>query len=311
MIRKFVKCFFAFFCLSTLAIGCFNGQGKEVQTENYVRSGCDERPDERLQDECYQKTVKILDSHLDTSLYKERIRLLMALDCGDNNLCDYHFSENKLDKGLLKKLNLCKINDTNDVYAYYLLLEECDYVCSDEMRVFTLDKAQKDSSVLLVAICEGDQDPRNSSQGLCLVFMRQEGNYNLTDIVFGKLTAFDVDKNDRLHPIFWGYGERFYPEKKSDEPYSLEVQMGWDGKHLKSNEIVGVDFSDSNTLSTKDMKSQGIYNRLSKKYIGLGADMVKGRKIHWIFRSYARHLKYNEPDGLGVVDSSWVEGYLE
>ena len=224
---------------------------------------------------------------------------------------------------LLKKINLCTDSKIWGVMAYHLFLQPCKTITSQDARIFTLDKEQKDSGVLFIAICEGDspiEKVPGTTLGVFLVLKKENNQYKLTDTGFGKLVAFDVDKNNRIQPIIYGESKNFnYPDYviENDLPYYLEIRMAWDGEHLQANEVISAEFPKRNILETNgveqvlsinEMKNLKLYDPLRQSYINQADDILKGVKIHWRFRSWS--LKYKkEPNAIEQHKKKWTKGF--
>ncbi len=249
-----------------------------------------------------KKTYLKIDAEIDTSLYIERKRCIYPFSPMLRYSCNYNYLGNPpINQVLLNQLQLCTFNnpDTSDEFAYHLRLKNCDDIENNDIRIFTFDKDQKDSSLLLVTICEGDLSNGrrlSDSWGAFLVFKREKVAYQLTDIGFGKIVAFDFDKYNRMHPIVYGETENAkrvaYDEMKPQTVVFAEVRLSWDGTHLKANEVVGAEFIGPNNsventiLSISEMKKRKLYNSVKRRYAKKRDDILRGVKIHWRYRSY-------------------------
>lgn len=237
-----------------------------------------------------------IDSELDTSRYVKRKRFQYVFDLSRRFECNFNEHKIDVDTFLLKQLLLCRQNDTIDEFAYYMWLDPCIYTTyEDDIHVFTLDTEQKDSSVILVTLCDGDSEPRfGYNLGTFLVFKKEKAKYKLTDVGFGKISALDFDKQGRVQPLVCVY-------PKEGNPFDiLEVRLAWDGKHLIENQITGGTYNDSegedHTFSSAELKKEGRYEPLANEYIHGKADILRGVKIHWRYNSYSLYQKKNATD---------------
>ncbi len=249
-----------------------------------------------------------LDSELDTSQYANRKRFVFPFDYGQQYICRYGFGNLPVNKQLLEQLRLCTCKNTEkkaDI-VYHLYLKNCDNITNDDVCIFTFDKAQKDSSALFVAICHDDGDVmeqvrgRPPTTGTFMVFKREGNMYKLADVGFGKLVAFDFDKNDKLQPIIYGCSRNHttpYQTVEFDSIYGMEIRLAWDGQHLNANEVIGVTHEDSKDIfSTYEMKRKKIYESVKALYVTQPNDILRGVKIHWRYRSFSLKARYTEED---------------
>jgi hypothetical protein len=261
------------------------------------------------------KTQADIDADIDTSIFQKRLRFA----CNTHDLwaggCVGFLDSSLVDRQLMRKLLLCKDNENTDEIAYHMHLEPCDNMRSNKIRIFTLDRSQKDSSVLLVSICEGDdadQDPRTNlyeSKGVFLVFKKKDDDYKITDAGFGIIAAFDFDKNDKMYPIIYG---RTFSNILGNDPSHLEVRFIWDGNHLKSDEVIffNMNFFFDNFMSSSDIKRSKKYSYLAKNYLKNSEEIQKGVKIHWRNRSFSlKQRNINDPKSRKFYrDSIWNRG---
>lgn len=268
-------------------------------------------------DKLIQSYVLKIDSQLDTNEYRERKRFINAFDYNDKYNCKYDFGSSLLNKSLIKELGLC--TNSKDIQVnYHLILNICEKITDEDFHIFTFDKEQKDSSVLFIAICEGDvpvEKVSGTTLGTFLVFKKQKSSYQLTDIGFGKLVAFDFDKNNRIQPIIFGESKDYnYPNyiEKNGSPNHLEIRMAWNGEHLQANEIISAEFPEKDMFeqifSINEMKKRELYTPIRQAYIGQADDILNNVKIHWRFRSWS--LKYKqEPNAIEQHKKKWTKGF--
>jgi hypothetical protein len=177
-----------------------------------------------------------MDKELDTAFYKERKRFCYTACDAYSQGFIYRSLNLSVDTKLLRQLLLCSENDTIEEEAYNLILEPCNKIKNEindnGIQVFTLDEAQKDSSILFVRTV-GDNDPRETGYlGVFLVFRKNKTQYDLTDVGFGALVGFDVLKSGRLQPLIWAS-----PKKAPINIQNAEIRLEWNGEHLKANEV--------------------------------------------------------------------------
>jgi hypothetical protein len=231
-----------------------------------------------------------MDKELDIAFYKERKRFCYTACDAYSQGFIYRSLNLPVDTKLLRQLLLCSENDTIEEEAYNLILEPCNNIKNAEndnhIRVFTLDEAQKDSSILFVRT-DGDNDPRRTGYlGGFLVFRKDKTQYHLTDVGFGELVGFDVLKSGRLQPLIW-----VFPKNASNAIQNAEIRLEWDGEHLKANEVTLL--QQVNPLgfyinfSTNDIKKHKKYKRLRKLCINEEHEIQKGVKIHWKHNSFS------------------------
>lgn len=264
-----------------------------------------------------QASVLKIDAELDTAQYTNRQRFINPFTIDGKYNCNYNPSAG-INRQLLKKMMLCMDNKDSETIAYHLFLKPCETIVDEDFRIFTLDKEQKDSSILLVAICEGDAPVEKvigTTLGTFLVFKKQNDSYQLTDVGFGKLVAFDCDKNNRLQPIIFGESQNYsYPdyEEKSTKPNYLEMRLNWNGEHLETSDIISIQLPERDKieqiLSNQEVKNQNLYKSIKDTYINHPDDILENIKIHWRFRSWS--LKYRkEANTIQQHKNKWIKGF--
>ena len=307
-----------FLFLISFVLGCNNSPKKDSLKE-IVKNDLSSESDKLT-----KSYVLKIDSQLDTSEYRERKRFINAFDMYSRYDCLYDTIVRKITNlALFRKLHLCTDSKEWGEIAYHLFLKPCAEITNEDFHIFTLDKEQKDSSILFIAICEGDspiEKVPGTTLGVFLVLKKENNQYKLTDTGFGKLVAFDVDKNNRIQPIIYGESKNFnYPDYviENDLPYHLEIRMAWNGEHLQANEVISAEFPKRNILETNgveqvlsinEMKNLKLYDPLRQSYINQADDILNGVKIHWRFRSWS--LKYKkEPDAIEQHKKKWTKGF--
>jgi hypothetical protein len=268
--------------------------------------------DKRILEAINSRPQTDIDADIDTSLFKKRFRLICTsksiFDLGNNVI--EGLDKSLVNVNLLRQLLLCKVNDSIEEYAYHMPLENCNHVNLD-LRIFTLDKDQKDSSVLLVYINEGDtyEEKITFDAGVFLVFNKQGNSYKIKDIGFRRLAAFDCDKNNKLYPIFFGWSNLGDRDKMTGWG---ETRLKWDGNHLVAHEVVMLreDWDYMNFLTPKTIKENKFYRTCANRFLG-SSEIQKGVKIHW--REGSRSLKLrNDPKYRGEKffrDTIWNRGF--
>jgi hypothetical protein len=268
--------------------------------------------DKRILEAINSRPQTDIDADIDTSLFKKRFRLICTsksiFDLG-NNIIE-GLDKSLVNVNLLRQLLLCKVNDSIEEYAYHMPLENCNHVNLD-LRIFTLDKDQKDSSVLLVYINEGDtyEEKITFDAGVFLVFNKQGNSYKIKDIGFRRLAAFDCDKNNKLYPIFFGWSNLGDRDKMTGWG---ETRLKWDGNHLVAHEVVMLreDWNYMNFLTPKTIKKNKFYKSCANRFLG-GSEIQKGVKIHW--REGSRSLKLRNNSKCTrrnfFRDTIWTRGF--
>jgi hypothetical protein len=315
MTRKFFKKKFIHIlgCFAILCTQCQSNKDNKDSSQPIVVEKKPPKPsgsldsivlDEELLSKISSPFQLEIDADLDTQFFQKRIRFGYSLD--DLWSCNPDFLDTSLvDKRLMRKLLLCKDNDSKDEIAYHMHLELCNLMQDNKIRIFTLDKAQKDSSILLVSIEHGDDydNTHHIGTGVFLVFKKVNTEYKITDVGFGNIIALDIDKQDKIYPII--YGHTYLNLGYDSNPSHIEVRMKWEGKHFSTHEVVSFG---TRGLSASVIKKNKEYSSLAEKVVSQSEDWQKGVKIHYFFRSHIRELR-KEPRGKFYRDSIWTRGF--
>ncbi|MEO0041522.1 MAG: hypothetical protein RL329_970 [Bacteroidota bacterium] len=206
--------------------------------------------------------------------------------------CAIPWGSNPLNKPLLKTLGSCNIPRTKSPYS--LLQKICMDAVPDNVALFTLDFAQKDSSVLIVSSCLGDwigTKGESTNYGIVFCFKQSNSKYELQDIILGRLGGFDVAKNNQLMPLIIG---RTLGEYDSQVPEMVETRFRWNGNHLQADALISAHISRSSdpVLTVADLKKKGLYDHLQKMYVANDTIIDQTVGIHYPFRGVLLEKQY-------------------
>ncbi len=214
--------------------------------------------------------------------------------------------------------HLTQGKEQNVPHNYHLPLDSCGE--TEDMNYFRMYRVEhpKANPLLVVETFEGDDGERVSRNSGCLfLFERNLSQWQLRDIIFGNLTAVDIDSIGNWMPILFGKTQKWMEDAKTQtqdsiKDYWVEIRYHWDGRHWQANEVIscGNFYMGGDSLDIPKMKKAHLYTPLYQKYVQNDNEIYKGVKLHSKFRSFSlAHRKDPYYKDATFVQKRWRKGF--